>query len=58
MSRTLHVPDLKRAFDHGERLGIEEVAPLGVAKQLDEIVAIGRLAANDLPEPVNPRLCP
>jgi hypothetical protein len=44
----LHVGDLEDALDHGERIVAEQFAPLGVAQQRQQLVAVARFPAQRL----------
>ena len=43
----LQLGDLQHALDHGERIGVHQVALVGRAQQLDQLLAVLRLAHQD-----------
>ena len=50
MSR-LHLGNLHDAFDHRQRVGIQQIAFVGTLQQLDQLLAIFRLAHKQRAKP-------
>ena len=46
----LQLGDLQHAFDHGQRVGVQQVALVGGVQQLDQLLAVFRLAHQDRAE--------
>ena len=50
-----HLDDLEHPLDHLQGVGVEDLARLGVAHQLQELLAIARLAADRVDDAVHER---